>query len=327
MILPNILYPARYHGFGTKPPFFEGWYYKLVSQDENHLFAIIPGVFLAEEQTKSHCFIQVFDSETAQVRYHSYPIEAFKAAKNAFEIQIGSNTFASRKITLAMDDDLQKVQGSLTFEGLKQWPVRLTSPGAMGWFAWVPFMECYHGVVSMDHSINGHLEIDGQLLDFSGGKGYIEKDWGKQFPSAWIWGQSNHFDHPGVSLMLSVAVIPWLGSSFGGFIIGLLYQGEILRFATYTRSKIEEMAIDDKVVNITVRNANYRLEIEAFRTEGGLLHAPTKVEMGRRILETLNAKIAIRLMNLEGNVLYEGIGENSGLEIVGDMNQLLALVL
>lgn len=327
MIKSNILHPSRYHGFGTKPPFFEGWYYKLVSMNEKQRLAVIPGVFLSEDKTKSHSFIQVFDSEKAQVHYHRFPIEAFSAAKDLFEIQIGSNTFTSGKITLAMDDDLQRVQGSLTFEGLKRWPVRLSSPGAMGWFAWVPFMECYHGVVSMDHSIDGHLEIDGQLVDFSGGKGYIEKDWGKQFPSAWIWGQSNHFDEPGVSLMLSVAVIPWLRNSFGGFIIGLLYQGEILRFATYNRSKIEQLSVDDKQVNLVVHNSNYRLEIQAFRTGGGLLHAPTKIEMGRRILETLDAEIFIRLKNMKGNMLYQGTGKNGGLEVVGDMDQLLTLVL
>ncbi|MDF1519826.1 MAG: tocopherol cyclase family protein [Brevefilum sp.] len=327
MIKSNILHPSRYHGFETKPPFFEGWYYKLVSKNEKQRLAVIPGVFLSEDKTKSHSFIQFFNSEKRRVHYHRFPIEAFSAAEDLFEIQIGSNTFASGKITLAMDDDLQKVQGSLTFEGLNRWPVRLSSPGAMGWFAWVPFMECYHGVVSMDHSIDGHLEMDGQLVDFSGGKGYIEKDWGKQFPSAWIWGQSNHFDVPGVSLVLSVAVIPWLRNSFGGFIIGLLYQGEILRFATYTRSKIEHLSVDDEQVNLVVQNTNYHLEIQAFRAGGGVLHAPTKVEMGRRILETLDAEIFIRLTNVKGDVLYQGTGKNGGLEVVGDMDQLLTLVM
>jgi hypothetical protein len=69
------------------------------------------------------------------------------------------------------------------------------------------------------------------------------------------------------------------------------------------------------------------LEIQAFRTGGGLLHAPTKLEMGRRILETLDAEIFIRLANQKGNLLYQGTGKNGGLEVVGDMDQLLALIL
>jgi hypothetical protein len=78
---------------------------------------------------------------------------------------------------------------------------------------------------------------------------------------------------------------------------------------------------------MVVRNASHRLEIRAVRAAGGLLHAPTKLEMGRRIMETLNAKIFLRLANLAGDILYEGIGENSGLEIVGKLDTLLKLVL
>jgi len=321
----NILHPSRYHGFGKRPPFFEGWYYKLVSKDQNHKYSIIPGVYLSTEEKGSHCFIQVFNSEADEVNYHRFPINVFNAERDIFKIQIGSSSFTSDQVSLDIDDGLGNVHGSLRFENLQPWPVDLLSPGAMGWFAWVPLMECYHGVVSMDHIIQGALEIDGDVLDFSGGRGYIEKDWGKQFPSAWIWGQSNHFDRPGVSLMMSVAVIPWLGSSFGGFIIGLLYEGKILRFATYNRSKIESISLDDREVRIDVRNADFRLKIRALRVEGGLLQAPTKVEMDRRILETLNAKIFIELNTLDGEILYESIGENAGLETVGDLDRLIEM--
>ena len=325
-IFSNVMHPSQYHGFGAKPPFFEGWYYKLVSQDQNHRFAIIPGVYLAETPQKSHSFIQVFNSEADQVVYHRYPLAAFESAKDKFQIQIDSNVFTSDGIRLAIDDDLGTVTGSLALTDLKRWPVRVISPGAMGWFAWVPFMECYHGVVSMDHTIEGSLTIDGHDLDFSGGQGYIEKDWGKQFPKAWIWGQSNHFDRPGISLMMSVAVIPWLGRSFAGFIGGFLFQDRLYRFATYNRSKIEGLSIDDQAANLVLRNAGYRFHIKAIRAGGGLLQAPTMVEMNRRILETLNAKIQVRLEKIGGPVLYEGMGVNAGLETVGDLDLLMKMV-
>lgn len=326
MRMSNTIHPSRYHGFGVKPPFFEGWYFKLVSKDHTHKYSIIPGVYFSSEPNNSHCFIQVFNSGDEAVSYHRYPIDSFKAEKDRFEIQVGPNIFRSDQISLAIDDDLGKVQGNLIFENLSPWPTRFYSPGAMGWFAWVPFMECYHGVVSMDHTIRGTLKINEDLLDFSGGSGYIEKDWGQQFPSAWIWGQSNHFNHPGISLMMSVAVIPWLGSFFGGFIIGLLYEGKILRFATYNGSKIESISLDDREVHLEVRNGGFRLKIRALRAEGGLLQAPTKVEMGRRIMETLNAKISIRLETREGDLLYQGTGENAGLETVGDLDRLIEMI-
>jgi hypothetical protein len=51
----------------------------------------------------------------------------------------------------------------------------------MGPYAFVPFMECYHGILSMDHKINGQLIIHDEIIDFTGGKGYMEKDWGQSF--------------------------------------------------------------------------------------------------------------------------------------------------
>ena len=51
----------------------------------------------------------------------------------------------------------------------------------MGWFAWVPRMECYHGVLGFDHAVQGHIAVDGNTLDFNDGRGYIEKDWGYAF--------------------------------------------------------------------------------------------------------------------------------------------------
>jgi len=44
--LRNTLHPARYHGRlrDQRPPFFEGWYFKVVDATERHRFAFIPGV-------------------------------------------------------------------------------------------------------------------------------------------------------------------------------------------------------------------------------------------------------------------------------------------
>ena len=327
MATRNTLHPDRYHGFSKQPPYFEGWYYKLVSADEKTRLAIIPGVYLARDPAQNHCFVQVFDSNAALVRYHRYPYAAFRALPGAFEVHVGPNRFTRAAITLDVGDELGQLKGSLEFKHLNPWPVRLLSPGAMGWFAWVPLMECYHGVVSMDHAIDGQLQLDGRSMDFSGGRGYIEKDWGRQFPSAWIWGQSNHFEVPGVSLMLSVAVIPWLGRSFGGFIIGFLHQGVIHRFATYNRGKFEALSINDTVVSLVVRNATHRLSMRALRVEGGLLQAPTTVAMNRRILETLDAQLEVRFEDLAGRVLFEGTGHHAGLETVGDLEKLVKIVL
>jgi len=120
------------------------------------------------------------------------------------------------------------------------------------------------------------LAVDGKDLDFSGGQGYIEKDWGRSFPKAWIWTQSNHFTTAGTCITASVAVIPWLGSTFNGFIAGLWHGGRLYRFATYTGAKLERQEATDREVALHFvdhRKDGHRLEIEATRASGGLLHS------------------------------------------------------
>jgi hypothetical protein len=324
--LRNILKPNAYHGFFAKPPYFEGWYYKCVSADETNRFAIIPGVYFSPVKEKSHCFVQVFDSKADEVSFYRYPFDAFKPSPDSFEILVGPNYFSKDEIRLALVQDGQSLEGHLNFNALTPWPVRFFSPGAMGWYAWLPFMECYHGVVSMDHGIQGSLHMEGQEIDFSGGRGYIEKDWGKRFPEAWIWGQSNHFEQPGISLMLSVAMVPLLGRSMAGFIIGLLYEGKIIRFATYHRSRIETLQMEDSEISLVVKNPSYRLRIRASRVEGGLFQAPSSLEMDRRIIETLNASFSLQLEDLHGHLLLDSEGRHAGLETVGHLDKIVDML-
>ena len=186
-------------------------------------------------------------------------------------------------------------------------------------------MECYHGVLSLDHTLEGALCLDQKALDFSGGHGYIEKDWGKSFPRAWVWFQSNHFDTPGTSLTASVAVIPWMGSAFRGFIIGLWHQDQLYRFATYTGAKVKTLEITDDRVNWIVQDKRYRLKMVASRSEGGLLHGPTRVQMLQRVEESMSAIVDIQLSTLSGQVIFDSQGRNTAMEVHGDLDRLLAM--
>ena len=323
----QILHPERYHGHSKRPPFFEGWYYKLVDPSEQHRYAIIPGVFLSQDPEQAHAFVQVLDGVTGQMTYYRYPATAFSAARDTFDIHIGPNRFTARTISLRLSSPAQSLEGGVHFEDLTPWPVSLLSPGIMGWYSWVPFMETYHGVLSLDHQIDGSFTTGGQTIDWTGGRGYIEKDWGACFPSAWIWLQTNHFGRPGISLTASVAMIPWLGGAFRGFIIGLLHTGVLYRFATYTGAQIEQLDVTDEHVIWIVRDRTYRLEIAASRASTELLHAPTRLDMGARAPETLNASVEVRLSRSEPSgyvTVFEGIGRWAGLEVAGQLEQLLA---
>ncbi len=318
----STMHPAGYHGDGKTRDYFEGWYVKLISADRQHRFAVIPGLFRGSDGS-SEAFVQVLDGLTGQSWYHEYDAADFHADPSNFDVRVGPNHFTDRGVVL----DLPSLHGEVAFEGgIAPWPVTVASPGIMGWFAWIPTMECYHGLVSFNHVLSGQLTHEHTSMDFSGGRGYIEKDWGQAFPSGYVWMQSNHFPTAEVSLSASIAIIPWRKSAFRGFIVGLWRNGELTKFATYTGAKTRSLEIDDNEVRWSLASrSGLRLDLTADRVDGGLLHAPIRTEMHRRVEETLNSSVRVRLTDRTGNVLFDEVGECAGLEVHGDLDELTAM--
>jgi len=318
--IQRVMHPDWYHGQRKQPPFFEGWYFKLIDASEQHRYAVIPGIFLSHDPKKHHAFVQVLDGLTGASAYFTYPPEQFRAAENDFDVKIGPNRFRRDVIRLQLEGDSLALKGELSFENTVPYPVTWTAPGIMGPFGWLTFMECYHGVVSLDHRIEGALTLDGKSLDFSGGRGYIEKDWGESFPSAWIWSQSNHFEQSGTCLTASIAVIPFKVLKFPGYIVSLWHEKQLYCFATYTGAKLEKLNVSDTTVEWILRTRQHRLEMVATRAQGGLLHEPNRQEMHRRVEETLRATIDVRLSEVNGGYeIFSGTGRNAGLEVQGDV--------
>ncbi|TAE48110.1 MAG: hypothetical protein EAZ89_15875 [Bacteroidetes bacterium] len=316
----NIWNPTWYQGHHKTRSYFEGWYFKVVNADGTQAFAFIPGIAM-DPAGKQHAFVQVLDGKGHKAAYHSYDATAFHAAHDRFEVHVGDNYFSPGHIRL----DVPGMKGELHFEALSPWPSSFLSPGIMGWYSFVPFMQCYHGIVSLHHSIRGELVHEGKKLGFDGGKGYTEKDWGRSFPSSWIWMQCNHFSDPGVSLTASVARIPWLGNAFTGYIAGLWWKGKLLRFTTYTGAKLEHVSINEDTVFYTLRDSKYRLEITAHQAKGTDLRSPLQGVMEGRVNESMDARIEMKLFELgkTPRLLLEDRGQHAGLEVAGMVEELL----
>lgn len=328
--LRGVRHPEAYHGDGVRRGFFEGWYVKLVSADRSQRWAVIPGIFRGldeDDDRDDEAFVQVLDGLTGRSWFHAFPPDAFRADARRFDVRVGPNRFTADGLEL----DLRQLRGSIRYsEPLAPWPVTVREPGIMGWYGLVPFMECFHGIVSFGHGLGGTLEVEGAAASFDGGRGYIEKDWGKAFPSGYVWLASNHLDtasgeDPDASLIASVAIIPWLRDSFRGSIIGFRHSGRLHKWTTYNRSRERRLEIDDTHVRWEVEGPDGVLSIEAVRTRGGLLHAPMRTAMHERVEETLDAMAHVRHTSPDGFVLREGVARCAGLEVFGDVDRLLAL--
>jgi hypothetical protein len=173
--------------------------------------------------------------------------------------------------------------------------------------------------------MTGRLNHNGTNLSFHDGTGYIEKDWGSSMPSAWIWIQTNHFDAPHTSFMLSVARIPWIGKTFTGFLGFFLHKNKVITFATYTGARLVKLEDTKNKVSIEIAGKKHRVLLEGQNKSNGPLNAPTLGKMDRVIHESIDAEIDLKVTSLHGQILFEGTGKNAGLEMVGNLEMLKPL--
>jgi hypothetical protein len=306
--------PIVFQGNLNKNRYFEGWYFKQVSFNRENVISFIPGVALTK--TDKHAFIQVIDGITRKTWNIKYPLSDFDFSKNEFKVRIGNSEFSEKGIALNIDAEDLKVNGNINFSDLVKFPSTWFSPGIMGWYSFVPFMECKHGIGSVLHGLQGSITVNNSSIDFTGGSGYIEKDWGTSFPESWIWLHCNTFRQPNVSFTFSVAKIPWLGNFFIGHICFLYCNGKFYLFATYNNSKIRKLTFKEREINIEISNRTHLLKVKAVQNMSGELKAPVTGEMNRIIKESIDSTIEIELWDTKNQLVFSDKGTHAGLEII-----------
>lgn len=241
--------------------YFEGYYYK--HQKGGDTVAFIVGF------SETNAFIQVITNDVSHKFF--YPLSAYRGGK---VIRIGNCTFSQSGIELNIDQDNIRITGRICYANLT--PLNYD---IMGIFKYFP-MECYHSIVSLHHTLSGSLYINGHVIDFTGGTGYIEGDRGTSFPKTYTWIQCNSFEAK-CSVVASVASIPFMGLRFNGCICVVYHQNKEYRLATYLGVKILHCGCH----GLVLRQGKYRMEIAVASQAGHSLLAPDNGKMARTIIE------------------------------------------
>ena len=159
--------PDLYHGHDQYTNFFEGWYFKIVDATATYALALIPGIARSEDAKEHHSFIQVVNLVNHTYNYYRFNVNDFYSNNHHLKLNIGINEFSFNKIVVNLED----LNGVLYLGTPKKWPDSKLNPGSMGFYNYLPFMECYSQVCAIDGEIEeGHLKIGEQVIDFSNGK-------------------------------------------------------------------------------------------------------------------------------------------------------------
>jgi hypothetical protein len=312
--------PMPYQGGSKRQKYFEGWYYKQVSEDEKNAISLIPGISLSGED--AHCFVQYIFSHTnaegkrsMQTGYCRYPAAEFLFRDEPFQLRIGNCLFSETEVHVDLSDAVRAVKGNFRLGSFTPIKKTILMPNIMGIFAYLPKMECRHGVISMMHPIRGSLSIDGTEIDFGNGKGYIEKDWGTSFPERYIWFQCCNFRNESAGIVFSAADIPLYGRTFWGFLCNLTVDQQEYRFATYNGSKLKMEQITGRDAVLTLESREAKLRLEANANDAQELASPQMGKMTGRIKEDPSGILKVRLTDQRDRLLYEDTGRMAGVEL------------
>lgn len=259
--------------------YFEGFYFKHQGRDGS--LALIPAFHRGEDGAASASIQAIWEGGA---HYTVFPGGAFQCAAGTLDLAVGDCRFSDRGLRVALSGEGFSLSGDIRYGALT--PLRYDVMGPFR--ALEPVMQCYHGVASLRHELSGYLLLNGRVLDFSGGVGYIEADRGRSFPRDYLWTQCCW---DGESVMLSIADIPLGPGRFRGCICTILHAGRELRLATYLGARVERYGPE----GAEVRQGKYRLEVQRLDGEGQDLRAPARGAMSRTIREGLCCRVRYRL--------------------------------
>lgn len=274
--------------FDLMREYFFGWYFK--NQSSDRTLAVIPAWHRAKGRTT--CSVQLITDGGAW--FADYPDEKFRRLKGGFGAEIGDNYFGPDGIRLNIEKPGLIARGELKFG-----PFAPLKGDIMGPFRFVPFMECRHSVISMRHTVNGCIELNGELYEFVDASGYIEGDRGRSFPAVYSWTQC--FLEGGGSTMLSAARIPVGPFNFTGIIGFVLSGGNEYRIATYRGAKASSIRGGELVI----RQRALTFSAKLLSKNDHPLKAPVTGAMVRTIRENASCTAEYRLENNGGVILHE----------------------
>ena len=306
------------HFDGKSDPYYEGWYHKVVLEEQNEAFFFIYTVVnpLPGSEYPSEAFVYCGRSSTLETVYQSFPAEEYSAAEDFRDVRIGeeSRATALRFAGRAAEGD-DECAWDIWLEEGRHWPE------TMGWLTGQEDLETSWTVGTMHARAEGWVKFKGERIAFEDASGYCDHNWGVIFPEEWIWLQANSFPGSGAALAASGGTVDFGESQIEAFMIGLMLDGEVDAFRTQDLDTIDSQA-EKGSWHVTGQDETRRISIEASCDQASMfdLLVPTPQGMRPRAWESLNGTLEVTLESRPGEgqpfeTVYSGVSPFAGVEI------------
>jgi len=282
--------------------YFEGWYFKWTDKESKHSYALIFAI--TKDVNDSHSFIQFYDASINKSFYYRYDSSEFKFDRESNKVHIKQNSISEDMIYFNESGYEISIDQS-NHQRLNEYQ---KTNSAMGFLSKAP-LECFQEVLYLESDV---------IYTMNGKKcnaiGYMEKTYGTNFPSKWIWLQSNHSEEKS-KVSFSVGLVPVLFFKVKGFFLILNYQGKEERFGSFNLSRIKVKKIDDKY-SLTIKKGSTRVNIIAKSNTHTTLIGPRKKGiMDLEVFESLDSTASIKVFK-KGKLVFEDNYSHVGLELM-----------
>lgn len=284
--------------------YFEGWYLRLVDENNNVNLALIFAI--TKDLNEPHSFIQVYDGITLKNKYYRFSISDFQSSEDT--ISIKDNKLSLSGLYLKLDD----LEISININNIKKIGKNKWNNSAMSYMSNFP-LECFQEVNIIDGSYSGIIIRNSELTNISG-KPYMEKTYGNKFPVNWIWIQSNHLSED-ASFTFAYGLIPLFKWKVRGFFSILEFNGSEYRFASYNLARIKINKKSNNEVEIILKKGFKKLIINANMINPVKLIGPAENgEMILEVFESINSVLNIKLYKGK-KLVFNANGRNVGFEL------------
>lgn len=275
------------HVFPAEGPFMEGWYARIIDFESNHSFGILFGQVKRRTQAAdSHNYplnmvsmihskgdessmesVEVYpSSEDLQVTVRGKPVTEDPDFKSPANFEWRANPYGYFRVNEHETRFSFTNVSGVSFNGVFG-PPRPWGPdgeGPAGWIDLVPFIPLHWFVYSLGSdliSYNWINENTGEMLQGNKGLVHQEKNWGKGFPPAWIWGEG--VDGPsGFSFAMSIGVLEIASFDIPAHLIGYRSSKVTLNFRPTNSWLTKHIDGCSGLMIATVQSFLYKLEVE-----------------------------------------------------------------
>jgi len=283
--------------------YFEGWYIRLHDRSKNVNIAVIFAI--TKNAENPHSFIQVYNGADKEAHYFTFDVDKFHFDYDTYTVHIGDNSLSSTSLVLSVEG--YTINATITHRILLE--NYQSTYSAMGRLSKAP-LECFQEVIYLD----GKTEFTINNQPYYGSS-YMEKTYGTNFPSKWIWLEANH-SKQGSVISFSVGIIPFLFLKLKGFLLIYRHNNKEYRYGSFNLSQVKVLKSTHFATTIQVKKGFTKILIKAQTNNPVKLVGPRKNGvMDLAVFESIDATATIEVYK-RGKLIFEDAYTNAGLELM-----------